>query len=840
MTTALRFALRELRAGLSGFRILIACLALGVAAIAAVGTVRSGIENGLNREGAIMLGGDAEAEFTYRRADADERAWLDVQSVALSEVIDFRSMLVVQKGDQKERGLTQIKAIDTAYPLFGQLRLQTGADIATALAAHDGRPSVVVETVLAEQLGVSIGDVVILGTKEFTLSDVITYIPDSAGDGFGLGPRTIVYAADLDGSGLLGEGTLFSTKYRMVLPQGSDLAAFADTAKAQFEGAGVRWRDATNAAPGVERFVDRLGSFLILVGLAGLATGGIGVSAAVRSYLERKVSVIATLRSLGAENAVIFQTYFIQIGVLSILGIAIGLALGIGVPLMAEPLIAASLPFPINLSVYPQPVFEAVIYGALTAVIFTLWPLSRAENIKAATLFRNMVDAGPMMPRWPYIVAIVVLIAVLLGMAVWFTGSVRLTLWTAVGIFGALGILFFTAMLVRWGARALIQMSRGRPRLRWALSAMGGQNEGAASVILAIGLGLSVLAAMGQIDGNLRRAIAQDLPGVAPAYFFIDIQKSQMPAFRTMLQTNPQVTKFDEAPMLRGIVSKINDVPALEVAPDHWVIRGDRGLTYASKLPPRYDVVQGEWWPETYDGPPLISFAKDEALEIGLAIGDRITVNILGREITGTISNFRDVDFSTAGIGFVMTFNEAALSKAPHTFIATVYSDPASEAQLLRDIADAFPNITAIRIRDAIERVSNVMGSIASAVAYGAGATLLTGFLVLVGSAASSQHNRAFEAAVLKTLGATRSQILTSFAARSAMMGAAAGSVAIVVGIIGGWAINHYVMEADFAVIWSNAVAVVFGGIVANLLANIGFALKALNAAPAQILRTRE
>ena len=345
---------------------------------------------------------------------------------------------------------------------------------------------------------------------------------------------------------------------------------------------------------------------------------------------------------------------------------------------------------------------------------------------------------------------------------------------------------------------------------------------------------------MGQIDGNLRRAIAQDLPGVAPAYFFIDIQKSQMPAFREKLNATPEVTRFDEAPMLRGVVSKINGQNALEVAPDHWVIRGDRGLTYASALPDRYEVVEGEWWDADYDGPPLISFAQEEAKEIGLTIGDEITVNILGREITGTISNLRDVDFSTAGIGFVMTFNEKALNKAPHTFIATVYSDPAAEAQLLRDIADAFPNITAIRIRDAIERVSAVMGSIASAVAYGAGATLLTGFLVLVGSAASSQHSRNFEAAVLKTLGATRSQILISFASRSAMMGAAAGAVAIVVGILGGWAINYFIMDAEFSVIWSNALAVVCGGVIANLVANLGFALRALNAAPAQILRTRE
>jgi len=835
-----KIARRELRSGLSGFRILIACLALGVAAIAAVGTVRSGIQAGLVSEGAALLGGDAEAEFTYRFATDDERAWMENRADAISQIVDFRSMAVVERDGLTERGLTQIKAIDEFYPLYGTPKLQSGNAFDTAFQRTGAHPPAVMERLLADRLALNIGDPFKLGTATFQLADVITYIPDGAGDGFGLGPRTIVMTKDLENSGLLASGTLFSTKYRMKLPSGTNLDTLASTVETDLASSGLRWRDAREASPSIAEFVDRLGSFLILVGLAGLAVGGIGVSSAVRTYLDRKTSVIATLRSIGADNATVFQTYFLQIAALSSIGILIGLILGIGAPIAIEPVLSAMLPFPITLTVFARPIIEATLYGALAALIFTIWPLARAENIKAAILFRDGGGTAARLPRPIYVIITLGLTAILLASACYFTGSIALTLWTAVGVIGALAILSIAAIAIRKLAHRLESWSKGRSTLRWALSAIGGTSEGATAVILSIGLGLSVLASIGQIDGNLRQAIKQDLPGVAPSYFFVDIQKSQMPEFREILKADENVSDFEEAPMLRGIVSTINDKPAAEVAGDHWVIQGDRGLTYAAAPGEDTEITQGDWWPEDYTGSPQISFAAEEGAEMGLKLGDKITMNILGRDITGTITSFRNVDFSTAGIGFIMTMNPSALAGAPHSFIATVYTTPEHEADLLRTLAEAFPNITAIRVKDAIDRVSTVLNSIASATAYGAMATLLTGFLVLIGSAASALHARRYEAAILKTLGATRRSILTSFALRAAIMGASAGIVAIGAGALGGWAVTYFVMETDFSVIWPNAFAVVVGGVLANVLANLAFAMRALNAPAAQILRARE
>ena len=840
ITTSARFAARELRGGLRGFRIFLACLALGVAAIAAVGSVRAAIEAGLEREGAALLGGEAELDFTYRFATEDERAWMRANADAVSEIADFRSMAVVDGPDGPERGLTQIKAVDDAYPLIGTVELAPDMPLATAFAGTNGLPGAVMERALIDRLGLSAGDTFRLGTQEFVLMATLTSEPDSAAGGFGLGPRTIVLRDSLANAQLLAAGTLFNSKYRLDLPDGTNLETLEQEARTQFENAGMRWTDARNGAPGVAEFVDRLGAFLVLVGLSGLAVGGVGVSAAVRAYLADKTSVIATLRTLGAERRTIFQTYFLQIGALSILGIAIGLMLGALVPLALAPVIEARLPIPASFTLFPAPLAEAALYGLLTAFVFTLWPLARAEDVRAATLFRDALGTTRILPRAQYLLWIAAGLAALISSAALFSGTWWLTLWTSGGIAFALGLLALAAMLIRWLSRRAAPRAKGRPALRWALGAISGTREGAASVVLSLGLGLSVLAAVGQIDGNLRNAISGNLPDVAPSYFFVDIQRDQMEGYTQRLERDPAVTRIESAPMLRGIITQINDKPAREVAGDHWVLSGDRGVTYAAEPSENTRITAGEWWDADYIGPPQISFAAEEAEEMGLSLGDSLTINILGRDITGTVTSFREVDFSTAGIGFILSMNPAALQGAPHTFISTVYADDAAETQILRDIAGQYPNITAIRVRDAIDRVSEVLSGLAAATSYGAAATLLTGFLVLIGAAAAGTSARTYEAAVLKTLGATRQRILLSFATRSALLGLGAGAVALAAGITGGWAVSRFIMDTDFTIIWPSAIAIVAGGVIATLLAGLAFAWAPLAARPAHVLRARE
>ena len=679
LTRAARLAARELRGGLSGFRILIACLALGVAAIAAVGSVRQAIESGLAEQGAEMLGGDAEVSLTYRFADAEERAWLADRATAVSEIADFRSMATTPGADGT-RALSQVKAVDDAYPLVGEVALDPAMPLAEALAGDGDRPGVVMAPALISRLDIAPGDAVEIGGVSFTLMAALTEEPDANASGFTLGPRSLVARSALEGSALLAPGTLFDSRLRLVLPPDTDLDAMQAAVAERFATSGARWRDARNGAPGISTFVERLSAFLVLVGLAGLAVGGVGVSAAVRAYLAGKIRIIATLKTLGATRRVIFLTYFLQIGALAALGILLGLILGGALPLLLAPTLGEMLPIPADFGFYPGPLAEAALYGALTALIFTLWPLARLDEVRAAQLFRDP-SGGRGWPRPRFLVLLAVLLAALVASAAWLSGAVELTLWTFAGIAVALVLLAAAAAALQRAARTLARAARGRPALRWAAAAIAGPGTEALPVVLSLGLGLSVLASVGQIDGNLRAAIAEELPTRAPSFFAVDIQPGQLDPFLDRVTTDPAVSRVDRAPMLRGVITQINGQPAAQVAGEHWVLNGDRGVSYADALPENTTVTAGEWWGEGYDGPPQVSVSAEEAEEMGLSLGDRLTVNVLGRDIEAEITSFRAVDFSTAGMGFILVMNQAALAGAPHSWIATIYAEAPAEGR---------------------------------------------------------------------------------------------------------------------------------------------------------------
>jgi putative ABC transport system permease protein len=832
----LRIAFRELRAGVRGFRIFIACLALGVAAIAAVGALSASVVDSLERDGQSILGGDVEFRLLHREADSDQVAALnDAGTVSFTR--QMRGM-VGPAGIPDRRTLAEVKAVDGAYPLYGGIGLAPAMDLDNALAMQDGRFGAAVDASLLTRLELAVGDRLQLGDIELDIRAEIEREPDRVTSVFTLGPRVMVSNAALEATGLIQPGSLIRNYYRVKLPADTDLENWVAGMNDRFADAGWRVRTTAEAAPRVTRFVDRLGLFLTLVGLTILLVGGIGVSNAVRAHLDSRIGSIAVLKCVGATSGIVFRAYLVQVMVIALLGTVIGLLLGAVSPLAFARVLEAALPVEVPFGFHPVAMLQAAGFGLLTALTFALWPLGRVGVIPGAALFRNLIAPSAGRPSGGVLVALALSAGALVALAV--LGASRPVFAIAFVIGSIAAMIAF-----RWCAAGIMKLARRiHPKrdagLRLALANLHRPGAATPAVVLSLGLGLAVLVAIGQIEGNLRQQVDRELPKEAPAFFFIDIQRDQIDGFEDAVEAVPGAGDIERTATLRGMIVKVNGQPAREIAADPdqaWVLQGDRSITYAATPAPDANITAGTWWDADYRGKPLVSFEADAARGIGLKVGDEITVNILGREITAEVANLRDVDWGTLRLNFVMVFSPGVLDGAPYTYIATAKATPAAEDGIEKAVVAAFPNISAIRIRDALELVKTMLGNIALAVRSTAGLTLLAGALVLAGAVAAGHRRRIYDSVVLKVLGATRGDVLRAFLLEYGLLGLAAGAIAVLVGSLTGWAVMTQVMKTEFFFQPLLAVLTALACIAITLAFGFGGAWNALGRKAAPLLR---
>lgn len=841
---AARLARRELRGGLAGFRVFIACLALGVAAIAGVGSVSAALTRGLAEGGQEILGGDVSIRLIHREASPEEQAFIS-DGTRVSVSAEMRAMARSADEDAtRGQTLVELKAVDNVYPLYGEMELTPDMPLAEALAIRDGRPGLVVEPNLMTRLGVGPGDPVRIGEAEFELRAAISREPDRVSDGFALGPRAMISREALALTGLVQPGSLVNYQYRVRLADNArgpgDIAGWVETLNEKFPDAGWRVQDRSDSAPGVRRFVERVALFLSLVGLTALVVGGVGVANAVKSYLDGKRSVIATFKCLGAPGALIFRIYLMQVMALAFVGIVIGLVIGGAAPFIVEAVAGDMIPVPADLGIYWAPLMLAAAYGVLTALAFAIWPLARAREVPAASLFRDLIAPARRFPRPVYIAATAGALFVLAALAVALAEE-RLFALYFVG--GAVGV-FVTLWLAAKGIMALAERSpRLRsPELRLALANIHRPGAPTPAVVLSLGLGLTLLVTVSLINGNLTGEITSELPDRAPAFFLVDIQPDQIDALETLVTGTEGVTGFNRVPMLRGRIAAVNGVPSdrLTVAPDvQWALRGDRGITYSATPPEGSTLIRGSWWAEDYSGPPLVSFSEELAQGFGVGIGDRITINVLGRELEAEIANTREIDWTNLGINFVLVFSPGMLSSAPHTVLATVEMNGGAggEEALEREITSQFPNITSVRVREALEAVNSLLENFSMAVRATGGITLAAGVLVLAGAMAAGFRSRVRDAVVLKVLGATRGRILGIYVREYAALGLATALIAALAGTIAAWVVITMVMEMPWRFLPGTlAVTVAAATLITVALGLLG-TWRALSAPSAPVLR---
>lgn len=795
---ALRFSLREMRGGLSGFLIFLTCIALGVAAIGGVNSMARAISAGVANEGQSLLGGDLRFELVQRDADAAEKAYLEDLG-NISKAVSMRSM--ARLSDGSDQALVELKAVDAAYPLYGAVATSPAMPLDALFAQRDGAFGAAAPDILFERLGVKVGDRVKVGSATFELRAMLDTEPDAASEGFGFAPRLLVPLEALDATGLVQPGSLYSTYYKVKLREPTDakqLAAIRQRAAEQFPQAGWSVRTRDNAAPALSANIERFSQFLTLVGLTALVVGGVGVANAVRAYLDGKRGVIATFKSLGASGGFVFAVYLVQIMLISGMGIAAGLLVGAAMPFAASAALASFIPVPAEGGIYPAALALAALFGLLVTLAFALIPLGRARDVPATALFREMGFEGRGLPRLAYLLGAGLIACLLAGLAIRFSDDRRI----AAIFVGSTVFAFLVLRAVAWGVQWLARRS---PRvrstaLRLAIGNIHRPGALTASVVLSLGLGLTLLVTLAMIDGDLRRQISGSLPERAPNFFFVDIQSADIDSFAALIAREAPDGALSKVPMLRGRVMAINGVPAdkVEVPPEGaWVLRGDRGLTYAETVPANATLTSGEWWPKDYSGEPLVSFSAEEGEQIGLKLGDTVTVNVLGRNVTARIANFRQVEWQSMSINFVMMFSPNTFAGAPHSWLATLTEKDATvadEARILNAVTRAFPAVTSVRVKDALDVVNRLVAQLGTAIRAAASVALVASVLVLAGALAAGNRARIHDAVVLKTLGATRRTLIAAFSLEYALIGLATAVFALAAGGVAAWFVVARIM----------------------------------------------
>ena len=811
----------EMRTGLRGFRVFVACLALGVMAIAGVGSIGASVTAGLEATSQHLLGGDMDLRLLHRDFSEEHQKWLQAESIRTSQIVKMRAM--AHPADKRDkRHLIELKAVDAAYPLFGRFVSTAALPLEEVLRQQNGAWGAITDTHLLKRLGLTLGEQIKVGTAVFTVRATIISEPDRAANLLSFGPRFLVSKDALAATGLVQPGSQISYHTRVVLAEGVDPADWQSRLAKTFPKAGWRVRGLDNAAPGIQQFIDRMSLFLSFVGLTVLLVGGLGVANTVSSYLDTKTRTIATLKCVGAPGQMVFSVYMAQIIGIATIGTCIGLLVGCGGAYAFAVFSIGRMPVIPVPGLYLEPLIVAGVFGLLVAVTFALWPIARAREAPASALFRDAVAPTKKWPRRAYILATLlglfslaaftIFTAIDRGLATWFVLSAAATL-----------------VLLRGGAWFVMAVAKrtpsfNSPALRLALTNLWRPGGATTSIVLSLGCGLAVLVAVGLIQGNLALQIAERLPDRAPAFFFMDIQPHQVGSFDNAVRAVAGTGNYQRVPTLRGRIVKIAGETVAKRMIAHnarWAVQGDRVLTYLSEKPETAKIIAGSWWSRDYRGPPAVSLDAGLARGFGVSVGDTLSFNILGREITATINSLREINWRSLRFDFAVIFAPGTLENAPQTHIAAIEAPVAAEDAVEKAATDGFPNISAIRVRDALAAAANLVAGIGAAVTGMASITILVGALVLSAVIGANRRTQQYNAVIFKVLGATRQRLLGVFLMEYGVLGLATALVGAFIGSVAAWAIVTFLMNMSWVFLPKTVALIAVGCVLVAL--GVGF-----------------
>jgi len=858
----LTMAWRETRAAWRHFLYFFGCIALGVGALVAVALFSANVERTISREARGLMGGDLEVRLSHPMSERGEAALQSLadRGIAVLHVSELAGMAVADNYPARRTQLVELKAVEPGYPFYGHLEVAPQRPLAELLAPPPAvcRPprssnrepppchGAVVQQSLLIRLGLAVGDRFRVGEAVFTITGVLWKEPDRMAGPFTLGPRVIISRQGLAAAELIRPGSRVRERYLLKLPPTLPTQPLVDELRTRLRGESARVTSYRDAQPQLKEFLDQLTRYLGLIGLTALFIGGIGVATTIHAFIREKLHTIAILKTLGAESGTVVRTYLLQALLLGTIGSLAGAALGAtlqhALPPLVTGLFGADLLTQLGLSsvFVPSsawPLLKGIALGILTTLLFTLWPLLGIRAINPARIFRHDIQAAEwrsagrqrlgLVDRVRALTALGIA-AGLVGLAVWQAGHWRIGL-----LF--IGALIAAVTLLSLGAWVLIGALKAAPpprsvAVRYAIGNLHRPGGQALGIMVSVGIGVMVIMAVSLLQRALVAQVVESRPADSPSFFFIDIQPDQKDALVRLLREHAQDSSPATTPLVRSRLHAINGRPVSfpgesEGGQDQqdrrkqWYLTREYVLTCLQDLPRGNTVVKGEWWkPNQVFPKPLVSIEEDAARTLGVDLGSTIEFEIQGTTVAAEVSSIRRVAWGNFSTNFYMILSPGSLDGAPFTYVATVRVPPEQEVPLQQAVVAAFPNVTAINIRDVLDSFARLLDRLALAIRAMAVFCVLAGLLVMAAALAATCYRRLYEAVVLKALGATRGLLARSFAVEYALLGAAAGVIGTALANLLAWAVLTFILDD---VTWTQQPDVLASGFLLTVLLSL-------------------
>ena len=792
----LKLSLRELKGSFNEFKIVMISIFLGVFIITAVGSLSKNLKHEINNKSSELLGGDFELSTTYQEFPIKIKEWLE-KNGKTSLIVELRTMLTSNQSGGLKRRIVELKAVDQNWPLKGVPIIVPNKSINKSLKMNDNNNGALIDDSLKKQLEIKVGDVLQLGKTKIQINGIIKKEPDRMFSFATFGSRLLISNATLKASGLVIPGSLVKYKIKFIPNNKNIDLSFLNKF---VQGTNISIKNIKNSTNNFNSFIDKTSLFISLVGLITLLISGVGISNGVKGYLIKKIKNIAIFKALGAQNSIVFKIYFFQIIFIFLISIIPALIAGISIPFLLKTLISDSFLSTFEPFIFWEPIIISFLFGLIVCILFTIIPISKTYEIKPIQLLRLSAHHSLNNYSKKISALLLILIFALCFLIFKLTNDIKLSVY----IFGVVLISF----LILKGMTNLFFLSFRKLKfkigslLEIARKSLIRPDTFAKSIVISFSIGLALLITLNIIEESLEHKIVNTINKQAPNYFLIDIQPNQINQVKALTAEFIGEDSLNAQPMLRGRVTAINNlkVENLKINKDvNWVLKRDRAFSWSNKIPKNVKIISGEWWPNDYTGPLLLSIGDKVAKGLNVKIGDKIQFNILGRNFEAEIFNTREIIWQNMDINFIFILSKNKIQNAPHSWIATTTNtNKEMNNALIEKIVSNFSNISSVSVEEtyvAIKSILNLLITIVNSIAF---ITLLSGVIVLAGILNVSKKDKLYEVAIFKILGARPKKIIFLWLQEFLIIGLMASLISILIGMSVSFILVTYIFQIDY------------------------------------------